>query len=291
MKNGKSHINGSFGDKNSILDPLREVERRFVWRRAFRSPARTVVRGDLVQAFGMSANKASALLTEEAKTSRGVLVREGYKVIAPAFAEPSEYADGADLMRHLQGGLSDYRFTGLKPDELPINRTPFSNALPPQPGAFDRIVCSIATQGTIYIRYVSMKSQDEGRWRRVAPLSLDCVGDQWRVTAQDLDNVNEQFPVRSFVLARIIEVTPDPKGPPKGFIRGSGVDSKQLVSLEMNPMMTRQQKDVIRHELGIEEGRPKEIPQRCVHEFLIRFADSSPSSDATWPPLRTSKKP
>jgi hypothetical protein len=290
MNNIKSHENNLMAEICSFLDPLREVERRFVWRRAFRSPGRCVVRSDLVEAFGMSENKASALLTSEAKTSGGKLVREGYKVVAPAFAEPSQYADGADLMRHLQGGLSDYRFTGLKSDELPINRTPFSNPLPPQAGAFERIVQAIATRGTLYIRYVSMKSQDEGRWRRVAPLSLDCVGDQWRVTAQDLDNLDEQFPVRSFVLARIIEVSPDPKRPPKGFIRGSGFDSKQLVSLEMNPMLTKPQKEVIRHELGIEEGRPKDIPQRCVHEFLIRFADSSPSRDATWPPLRTPKK-
>lgn len=264
---------------------LKRLERHFIWRRAFRSGDRCVVRADLMEAFGISGNKASALLTEEANDSKGRLVRTGYKISAPLWAEPPRCAGEEDLMEHLDRGLTDFEFTGLRPDEMPVNQSAWRRPLPHESGALFSIVRAITTQTPLFIRYVGMEYGDTGRWRRVVPLSLDCVDDQWRLSAQSLDNAEDNFPVRSFVLSRILESRIDTDRPPARFVRASGFDSASLFEVKFHEQLTAEQRQVIGNELSISDGSIT-LPARTAHDFFRRFGDAEVSAKAVWPPVR-----
>lgn len=264
------------------------IERHFIWRRAFRSADRCVVRADLIEAFGMSGNKASALLTQESSGSDGSLVRNGNKVTAAGWANPPAQAGEVDLMNHIGKGLTDFCFTGLKSHELPINITQWSTSLPPNAGSLLLIVESITRRSSLLMRYVGMEPGNTGKWRRISPVSLDLLGGQWRVSAQDLDNAEGKFPLRSFVLARIIETKADKQPSPKGFIQANGFDSQQRVNIEFHAQLTQAQQQVLTHEYGI-TNESLTIPSRTVHEFLIHMGDIVPSNAAIRPPLRRSK--
>lgn len=264
---------------------LRDLEKRFIWRRAFRSAQRCVVRADLMNAFDMSGNKASALLTNVANESDGSMVREGNKVIAKGWASPPFFAGEVDLMDHISRGLTDIEFTGLKPDELPINRVVWSQNLPSSPGALQKIVSCICTKKPIWILYVGMDKGNAGNWRRVMPLSLDCLGEQWRVSAQDLKLEKEHYPVRTFVLTRILDAKDDLEKLPSKFIRASGFDVNRKIPVEFNPLLTKEQMSVLKHEFLIKTGRV-DLPERSVYEFFIKYAGNEVSSNSVWPPIR-----
>lgn len=258
---------------------------KFVWRRAFRSASRSVTRSDLVEAFGMSNSAASALLSEEAKISNGLLVREGKKVAAPGWAEPPICAGERDLMDHLHRGLTELCFTGLYEHELPVNRVQWGTQMPEQAGAFAAITQAIVGKSAIYLSYVTMRIGDTGRWRRVAPLSLDCVDGQWRVVAQDLEDQVGDFPVKSFVLAQILDVKPDTQKWPRGFIRASGLDSVQRHAVEFDGRLTREQRRFVAHRLNLKDGII-ELPRRSVTEFQAHHTSEASNEPAVKALLR-----
>lgn len=258
---------------------------KFVWRRAFRSASRSVTRSDLVEAFGMSNSAASALLSGEARISNGLLVREGKRVTAPGWAEPPTCAGEKDLMDHLHRGLTELCFTGLFEDELPVNQVRWDTQMPEQPGAFAAVTQAIVCQSAIYLSYVTMEMGDTGQWRRVAPLSLDCVGGQWRLVAQDLEDQASDFPVKSFVLAQILDVKPDTQKWPRGFIRASGLDSVQRHAVEFDGRLTREQRKVMSHKLSVREGLI-ELPRRSVPEFQAQHTSEAANEPAVKALLR-----
>lgn len=261
---------------------LKRIESYFIWRRAFRSPSRTVVRADLVDAFDMKKTRASSLLTEEARASGGRLLREGNKVRAPEWATAPEYAGEADLMAKLEAGLSAFAFTGLRQDELPLNIVSWRENLPPKPGVFSEIVRAIGKQRAICVQYVSMRQGDNGKWRRVLPLSLDRMGEQWRVCVQDLEK--EEYPLRSLVLARITNVSENEMRMPKGFQRANAFDTDHSYEAKLDLKLTEEQKKALTNELRIRNGKIK-LPSRSEHEFGIAFCAGAPSETAVWPPL------
>jgi hypothetical protein len=70
------------------------------------------------------------------------------------------------------------------------------------------------------------------------------------------------------------------------------MDSLQVVSARMNILYEPEQRAVLEREFRVKEGRI-EIPRRCVHEFLIRYADGKSNDGVVWPPLevkRTSER-
>jgi hypothetical protein len=274
---------------NSYPEYLKNLEAKFVWRRAFRSPSRSVTRSDLLQAFDMSGNTASALLTGQAKISNGLLVRDGNRIVAPAWAASPHMAGEEDLMDHLGRGMFEMCFTGLTMEELPINRATWTENLPMDPGALETIVQCIGKKRSLFIHYISMARGDFGKWRRVLPLALDCIGTQWRMVGQDLGNAKDAYPIRTFVLARIEKVKPDDEALPKKLIRASGLDSIKMLPIQCNGELNDAQKRAMEHELGIRKNA-KQILLRSIYEFRLQYGDASLSEKAIWPPIRSVKE-
>lgn len=260
-----------------------DLERHFVWRRAFRSADRCVKNSDLTEAFGMSTSKASTLMTSEAEGSGGGLRRVGYRVESLTTAKPPRFASMGNLLEMLDKGFSEFAYTGLRADELPVNYWGWCDNRPASEEVLAMVVSACVAQKSICIEYVSMKRGDTGKWRRIAPLCLERMGDQWRLTAHDLDK--EGCPLRTFVLARIIDATADSKPIPRTFIRANPSDSLRRIPVELDTRYTDAQRAVLNRELQIQQGVVS-IPHRCAHEFGIRFAGTAQSVEAVWPPLK-----
>lgn len=256
----------------------------FVWRRAFRSHKRTVVRADVVAAFAVSVSTASNTIASALISCGGLLERHGYKVIAPPWAQAPHWADEADLMDALDKGDVRFAKTGLTPRELPVNFSSWSNNLPSKPGAFMKIVAATTKERPLHIRYVGLKAGDLARYRRIFPIALERMGDQWRVVAHDLEV--EDFSLRTFILARITGAVDDDAKLPKGFILGNSTDYKQKIQVDWDLRLNKDQREALTSELGIDSKGLAHVNSRDVHEFLIRYGCHQVSSTVVWPPFR-----
>jgi len=261
----------------------KKLEHEFVCRRAFRSPDGIVRRADLVEAFGMSTSKATQLLALEVEASGSLLVRDGYLVHRRMGATAPPYASAKDLMAKLDAGLHGFDYTGLRSSELHVNTWQSCENTPTSEQALDLVIEACVKKRPVLIKYVGMRRGEPGTWRRIAPLCLERMGDQWRVTAQDLEK--DGAPVRTFVMTRIFSARHDTEPLPRKFVRANPNDSDRLVPVEFNLKLSKVQQEVLMHELKIKDGHV-ELPSRCVHEFMIRFADGARSDDIAWPPLK-----
>lgn len=265
-----------------------EIKRHFIWRRAFRSALRSVVRADLIEAFGCSNTAASTLLTSVVNAAGEQLQRDGNKVIAPVWAKPPHWADEVDLMESLDHGRTSFAETGLRASELPVNISSWSSNLPSVPGAMTIIVEALTRKRSTYIQYVGLKAGDTARFRRVYPIVLERMGDQWRLVAHDLEVA--ECPLKIFVLSRITGASADPVKPPRDFLPSSHIDYKTSVAVDWDLRLNEDQKQALRSELGIDRKGMVQINSRDLHEFLIRFGGRTVSENIVWPPLRAPLK-
>lgn len=271
---------------SSIVNIYKKFEYEFVCRRAFRSPDGLARRADLVEAFGMSTSKATQLLASEVQANGTLLVRDGYLVRRRMGAVAPPYASMRDLMAKLDAGLTDYGYTGLRAEELPVNTWQWCENMPQSEQAMELVVDACVKRRSVLIQYVGMRRGEQGTWRRIAPLCLERMGDQWRLTAQDLEKADA--PVRTFVLARILDARHDTASLQRKFVRASPDDSQRREPVEFNLRLSEVQREVLRRELKVKDGHVT-LPNRCWHEFMIRFADGARSDDIAWPPLRPAK--
>lgn len=265
----------------------KKLEHEFVCRRAFRGPDGRVRRSDLVEAFGMSTSKATQILASEVEAHGALLVREGYLVSRRLAVPAPEHASMRDLMSKLDAGLSSFAHTGLRPEELPVSTWQWCENAPRTEQVMEIVVEACVKKRPTLIQYVGMRRGEQGTWRRVAPLCLERMGDQWRLTAQDLEK--EGAPVRIYVLARIIDARRDIEPLPRRFVRANPDDSKRRERISFNPRLSEVQRQVLERELKVKDGYI-ELPSRCWHEFMIRFADGARSDDIAWPPLKPSDR-
>ncbi len=264
------------------MNHKKNLEHEFVCRRVFRGPEGLLRRADMVEAFGMSTSKATQVIASEVETSQALLVRDGYMVRRRLGADAPPYASMRDLMAKLDSGLTGFEHTGLRPGELPVNIWHWCENMPESAKAMELVVEACVKRRSVLIQYVGMRRGEKGTWRRVAPLCLERMGDQWRLTAQDVEKAGA--PVRTFVLARILDARHDIAPLPRKFVRASSDDSARREPVEFNLRLSEVQRQVLARELKVKNGHVT-LPSRCWHEFLIRFADGVRSDDIAWPPL------
>jgi predicted DNA-binding transcriptional regulator YafY len=145
-----------------------------------------------------------------------------------------------------------------------------------------RIVNAIQHERVLRIVYVGLKYGETPAFRRILPLALERMNDQWRVIAQDIEQ--EDAPIRVFVLSRILDAEADLGRRPKRFVLQGHTDSVTDLEVKLNPRLTPAQQEVLSRELRVESGKVR-VATRSLHEFKRRFADTPISKDAVWPPL------
>jgi predicted DNA-binding transcriptional regulator YafY len=140
----------------------------------------------------------------------------------------------------------------------------------------------MAQSQQVEIQYVGMRINETRRWRWIHPLGLERVGDQWRLIAHDLDE--EQYRVKTFVLARILDTRRPAKRRPLRFEPLSALDDTITLRVRINAVLTEDQQNVVAHELGIKNGTIR-IPRRSLGDFIQRYGEENGREGIVWPPI------
>lgn len=257
---------------------FRKLVDEFVVRRAFR--AGKITRSDLDEAFAgaFSATRISQKLTEIASGSPWV-ERRG-KAVMPIDGVPvPAFAGEADLLHAILNGRDDFAFTGLRPHELPIQKCDWVQNEPVREGDFLRIAEALVQKRVIEVCYASLHQHDLGKVRKLAPVGLERMGDQWRLIAFDIEKP-DQIP-RAYVLARILEVRPLEKKIPKKLIH-LGFGGDESYKIRLNHQLTNIQRKAMENELKIKNGVLRMQESHCF-QFLRRYGDIEVSEGSVWP--------
>lgn len=262
---------------------------QFVVKRAFRHGS--VSRQDIINAFGFNAVKATRVLSDALLKFSDLLERRGKLVYPKPGVEIPELAHEAALFKELDRGEIDPRLTGIFRGELPVHYVSWVDSHPPEKGILLKIVQAIKKNAILKIVYIGMKKNDQPSERKVIPLALERMNDQWRLIAQDIRTTmtkerrkRHEAVLRSFVLSRILKAEWDMGRRPKGFVEVGHWDDLEEISVTPNPLFTTMQKEVIQREMKIENGKVR-IPSRSRFEFERRFMDAPPNPEAVWPPI------
>ena len=271
------------------MDIGEDILFRFIIKRAFRIGS--VSSHDLRKAFRFNSLKATRFLAATLKVFPDILERRG-KAVYPKHGVPAPaYASEETILSDLNCGRDDPAETGFFPEEIPVEYISWTDSAPPEKGILTKIIRAIHQGSLLKIVYIGMKKGDVPNEKRVIPLALEKMNDQWRLLAQEIVTVTEQRRKRhegilkTFVLSRILKAEWDLGRRPKGFVQVGHWDDIQELPVSLNPSLNDQQKEVILRELKISDNKVR-IPSRSKFEFERRFMDAPANPEAAWPPLK-----
>lgn len=258
---------------------IKDAAMRFIVRRAFRHGSAS--RADLLKAINISSATATRIMSDVIIKFSHILQRNGHDLVAKPLAKCPSYADEADFLTNIDNGKTEPINTGLFEDELPITYVSWTNSMPLRAGTLQTIMTAIQRRKQIDIVYIGLTLGQQPRNRKVLPLGLEKMNDQWRVVAQDMES--QGFPVKVFVLPRIMAVSFSTSSTRIPYIKGH-TDLQSKVSVSLNHKLTNTQKQVLEHELRVRDSKVS-VATRSLHEFKRRFANIPVGDDVVWPPL------
>lgn len=265
-----------------------EKRLQFVLKRAFRFGS--VRRRDIMEAFQdsiKSESLGSDILNSALEKYDEYLIREGNKLIPRRFDKIPDFIDDEELLHQIELG-SRFQDTGLRSDELPINKVNCTNSLPLQKHSLTLICQSISKGRVIDIYYVSLKEKDRGSTRAVFPLGLEKKSDQWRLVAHDLSNKN--YTIKTFLLSRITSVDKSDKKRPKRLGVISGTEAPTKFKCQLNRNFTKEQREVVKNQLKITNKNTVMLAKRYLYEFKIDYLNTPSSNSITWPLIEDIKE-
>ncbi len=261
-----------------------DVLRKFIVRRAFRCGA--VSRADLLKAADISTATATRTIANTIARHGDILERKGHYIRPKPLAKCPDYALEEDLLLTLNCGKNNAIDTGFFDKELPITYVSWTNSMPQQSGILLTILNAIRKNKQLDIIYLGLRFTEVPKSRKILPLGLEKMNDQWRVIAQDLET--QEFLVKVFVLPRILAAKTSETLIRIPFIKGH-VDSSDKIKVILNHKYNSQQKQMMEHELKISNGTI-DVTKRSLHEFKRRFINIPVSNDVVWPPLILKEK-
>jgi len=254
------------------------VLRRCIW------VGRTT-RADLMQAFGVPSATATRTLSY-AVSHYPLTLRQKPKWVEsiPHAAIPTPASAGV-LLRLLGENPYQFAVTGLKPSELNvvITRLKHDVAL-----SVDNAVLTLLLRATIHstridIRYVGLRLGESARWRSVVPVALNYLQNQWRLMAHDLESTD--FPLKSFVIPRILDAQLTTEKRPRGLRLQTGDIAQRVYKIRLNSRMTTDQKIAIQRELGINQNDEITLADNVLFDFRKTYMENEIKADANivWP--------
>lgn len=306
-------------------------ERAFIFRRCWRSrDGYNFRKQDLVDAFGMSLKTARRRIQEVLDTSTGeticglptvnsqgqpFLIPKGKGIIAnrsrlnkqnPLSGPPcASEEDFAEALWSSRDPNLFFCLTGLKTDELKINRYDWLNPLPSTPDTLIEILKALQNQPTLMEGiYTSLSENDTGRAWKFIPLSLQIVGEQISLYVYRLGTLSREEYARTdkkrkwekaegertLVLNRLQHCKKAIPGIKPKELRGLIARlplSREIIKghpVKVNPRFTPEQEIMIRDELNIRNGHVH-LPHSMLFQFLRIYADQP--ANGIWPALLT----
>lgn len=196
------------------------------------------------------------------------------------------WANFEALLNEIERGNRAWE-TGLEDEELPVFIPRWTKNSPVDPRALGFIVQAIQREQGLRLRYVSLTRDGEAQWRCVYPIGLERMGDQWRLIALDIEKKRlpiGDYPIRAFVLARILGADETPCPLPRHFSKPGIIDVDVTVQARLNPDFTPDQAIALSNEMRVQDGTIT-LNRRTLFEFYRRFGRQALSDNAVWPPL------
>lgn len=203
----------------------------------------------------------------------------------PGTMRPNECRSSL-LLEQVASGCGP-QITGIFEDD----GAPILRPRPLQAGAQSERANDLILQASIQdvplrILYVGLKRHDAPRWRNVWPCALEFTGAYWRLHAQDLEAADQGYPVKVFVIYRILEA--DLLGhfkEPAGFYRRRMTETTTKLRASVSEHLTPEQAKAVKWGLGIDERGVMTWPNHSLYEFKREWAGTPPGKDIVWPLL------
>lgn len=251
----------------------------FVLKRAFR--AGSVSRPDLVSAFGLSPASATRVMARAPLVYPLWLRRKGHELVPTQGSQPPREADEESFIRYLDAKKLAFSQIGLTDAELSVAYPQLTSPLPRTPGVLHLLLRASVKERPIDIRYVGLRKAENAAWRTVLPVGFERMGDQWRMLGRDL--LKPEFPLRVYVLARILEAADSDLKLPRKCPRHPPVDNVTQVRVLLNPALTMDQQAAVANELGLSAAATVRLPARAVYEFQRKVVGDSANPEVAWP--------
>jgi hypothetical protein len=196
---------------------------------------------------------------------------------------PAE-AQASEILRLVESGAPSSATGIFGDDGVPILR-PAPLAPRAQTEQATAVILQAAVlQQPLRILYVGLKRNESPRWRRVWPSALEFTGMYWRLHAQDMEDEAARWPIKVFVLYRVIDAAPaDPKDTPEGFQRREIVRSRARLRVSLNESLTPEQAQAIKNGLGISSDGTMTWPTHSLYEFKREWAGAPVPGNVVWP--------
>jgi hypothetical protein len=265
-------------------DNLRDI--LFVLRRAFLLGV--CRRADVNRACGttFSPNRASTILRTAVARWPTLLYAVPHRGVFPRADAPCPDAAKASHILALIAKGAEPRETGVFPDDgVPFLMPKPKPARAMHDGATQCVLDAALHQKPVRVLYVGLRRGETARWRRLWPRAMEFTGLQWRIHAQDMDAPEQGFPIKVFMLARILDAQPlREKDAPPGFTPKTLARQDRVLRVSLSEDLTADQAQVVRNAFDIQDG-VMTWPDYALHAFRREFTREPPNPDIVWPTI------
>ena len=273
-----------FMDKMLVMEDY-DSDALFVLRRAFLFGV--CRRADVNRAFDThsSPNRAGKILKWATIRWPAMLLYAPKRGVFPRDGVPTPPEARASAILELLERGADPRQTGIFPGEgVPILRPE-----PMKPTAGSDLATQVVLEACLQEKplrmlYVGMRQGETARWREIVPRGLEFTGLYWRLHAQDLGDKEKDWPMKVFVLARILEALPSNRKIDPSFRPRFVTKTHQRFRVSFSEHLTEDQCRALSILWGIQDGKLR-LPRHGVYDFQRNYTDIPPPSDIVWPPI------
>lgn len=231
-----------------------------------------------------SPNRASKIIKESVARWRDHLFYSPRRGVFPnARASLPEEVRADRILDLLAQGAGPAETGLLSGDATPFLRPDPKPSRAMTPVATQAVLDAALHDTALGVLYVGLRRGEKARWRTLWPRAMEFTGLHWQLHAQDLDDAGRGFPIKTFLLARILETRPatDWKAP-SGFRPLKVVRAQSHLRVWLSDELTSDQQAVVRNQFDIQGGRMT-WPHSGLHAFRREFTNASVPPDVVWP--------
>ena len=243
-------------------------------------------RADVDRAIGTdrSPNRASKILQRAVSQWSHELYRSPRIGVFPNRRIPVPDLVRAETILGLLASGASPQESGLFPDDgVPILRPHPPPARAGTAAATGAVLDAAVRGEPVEILYVGLRRGESARWRTVWPRALEFTGMFWRIHAQDLEDAQAHHPLKTFVLARVLDARPATDWrEPAGFVPRALVRDRRRLRVHLSDALTADQATAVRNQLDIQDG-VMTWPDHALHTFRREFTALAVPADVVWP--------
>lgn len=249
-------------------------------------------RADINKAFGTesSPNRAAKIMADALRRYPKHLRRIANKGIVPVAdapwpedASPEAVLDA--IARHEPAEKTGVFTDPAKPEERGVSWLQSSPApsRTMSPEGTRVLMQAIVKDEPLSILYAGLRHHETPRWRRIAPRAMEHTGIYWRLFAQDLDDAQNNWPIKCFVIGRIAEARKLEKNDTPAYTARSMVKESQYLKVHFSDKLTSEQMAGLMTTFNISPDGKLSIPSHAVHGFCREYANTPHPDHIVWP--------